>query len=93
MEYGWERGWVYACFRPGFFCKNTQGEEQAGRWYFANWHHLPREPLDGDQTVGVSTPQPTKGRPEVDVCGLTKIGNLKERHMVHNLDRFWPLGA
>jgi hypothetical protein len=45
----------------GSFCKNTQGEEQAGRWYFANWHHLPREPLDGDQTVGVSTPQPTKG--------------------------------
>jgi hypothetical protein len=33
------------------------------------------------------------GVPEVDVCGRAEIGNLKERHVAHNLDRFGPQGV
>jgi hypothetical protein len=46
-----------------------------------------------ERVVGVLTWQPTKGVPEVDVCGLTELGNSRERHMAHNLDRFRPRGA
>jgi hypothetical protein len=31
-----------------------------------------------------------RGVPEVDECGLTEIGNSKDRHVAHNLDRFGP---
>jgi hypothetical protein len=45
------------------------------------------------RVVSVLDRKPTKGVPEVDVCGLAKIRNSKERHVAHNLDRFGPRGA
>jgi hypothetical protein len=33
------------------------------------------------------------GVPKVDVCGLAEIGNSKERHVAHDLDRFRPQGV
>jgi hypothetical protein len=79
-----------------------------GQGSFAKIHRGKSRPAGGILQIGItslaslwmgirlSVFQPRnlpRGVPEVDVCGLTKIGNLKERHMVHNLDRFWPLGA
>jgi hypothetical protein len=32
----------------------------------------------------------TRELPEVNDCDLAEIGNPKERHVVHNLDRFGP---
>jgi hypothetical protein len=40
--------------------------------------------------VGVLDWQPIKGVTRVDDCGLSEIENSKERHVAHNLDRFWP---
>jgi hypothetical protein len=57
-------------------------------WQLAQW--------DEEEERGLCRcfrPATTKGVLEIDVCGLAEIGNSKERHVAHNLDRFGPQGA